>query len=278
MTIMDRTRGNLSKKMASRIRKDIVEMIHAAGSGHPGGSLSAADILATLYFEKMMINPKEPEKRDRDRFVLSKGHAAPALYATLSRRGYFDPSVLLGLRKMGSILQGHPDMRKVPGVDFSTGSLGQGFSGAVGMALANQLDRSSGKVYVLLGDGELNEGIVWEAAMAAGHYGLSNLIAIVDHNGLQIDGTNEEVMDLHPLDAKWSSFGWHVLMVDGHDHEALLDAYQEAEKQDRPVVLIANTVKGKGVSYMENQVEWHGKAPSDAELVQALKELGGDPS
>jgi len=268
--------GNALKETASRIRMDIVEMVHAAGSGHPGGSLSAADILSTLYFEKMNVDPQNPKKDDRDRFVLSKGHAAPVLYATLARRGYFNPEILKTLRVMGSILQGHPDMKKVPGVEFSTGSLGQGFSVSVGMALANKIDNSDSKTYVLLGDGELNEGIVWEAAMAASHYKLSNLTAIVDYNGLQIDGANEDVMDIRPLDAKWESFGWHVMIVDGHDHDALLKAYAQAETIDKPVVMIAKTIKGKGVSFMEDNAGWHGKAPNDSELEQAMKELGGD--
>jgi len=268
--------GNVLKETANCVRMDIVEMIHSAGSGHPGGSLSAADILTTLYFKKMNINPQNPKKEGRDRFVLSKGHAAPVLYSTLARRGYFDPAILNTLRVKGSILQGHPDMKKVPGVEFSTGSLGQGFSVSVGMALANKLDNTDAKTYVLLGDGELNEGLVWEAAMAASHYNLSNLTAIVDNNGLQIDGANEDVMDIRPLDAKWKSFGWHVMVVDGHDRDALLQAYNQAETIDKPVVLIAKTVKGKGVSFMENNAGWHGKAPNDSELEQARKDLGGD--
>jgi len=206
----------------------------------------------------------------------AKGHAAPVLYYVLARRGYFEPEILTTLRVKGSILQGHPDMKKVPGVEFSTGSLGQGFSVSVGMALANQIDNSDAKTYVLLGDGELNEGLVWEAAMAASHYKLSNLTAIVDYNGLQIDGPNEEVMDIRPLDAKWKSFGWHVICVDGHDNDALLEAYDQAEQLEGPVVLIATTIKGKGVSFMEGDAGWHGKAPNDSELEQAIKELGGD--
>ncbi len=266
------------QSVAQQIRRDIVEMIHVAGSGHPGGSLSAVEILTTLYFDTMDIDPKEPDRSLGDRFVLSKGHAAPALYATLARRGYFNPEILGTLRKMGSILQGHPDMKKVPGVDFSTGSLGQGFSGAVGMALASRLDASDKKIYALLGDGELNEGIVWEAAMAAAHYGLSNLVAIVDHNGLQIDGSNDEVMSLGPLANKWTSFGWHVIPVNGHDPAALIHAFRSAEAVDSPVVLIAETIKGKGVSFMEDQAGWHGKAPNAEELSKALAELGGDQS
>lgn len=269
-------KSNLLKETANRVRMDIVEMVHAAGSGHPGGSLSSADILTTLYFEKMNVDPKNPKKEGRDRFVLSKGHAAPVLYSTLARKGYFSPDILKTLRVRGSILQGHPDMKKVSGVEFSTGSLGQGFSVSVGMALANKLDNSSSKTYVLLGDGELNEGIVWEAAMSASHYKLSNLTAIIDYNGLQIDGANEDVMDIRPLDSKWESFGWTVLVADGHNHEELLSAYDKAETVEGPVVIIANTVKGKGVSFMEGNAGWHGKAPNDSELEQAAKELGGD--
>lgn len=268
--------GNMLKETANRIRMDIVEMVHAAGSGHPGGSLSAADIMATLYFQKMNVDPKNPKMEGRDRFVLSKGHAAPVLYATLARRGYFDPAELKSLRVKGSMLQGHPDMKKVPGVEFSTGSLGQGFSVSVGIALANKIDKSQAKTYVLLGDGEMNEGIVWEAAMAASHYNLSNLTAVVDYNGLQIDGANEDVMDIRPLDAKWESFGWHVMIVDGHDYEALSQAFDQAVNIDKPVVMIAKTTKGKGVSYMEDNAGWHGKAPNDSELEQAMKDLGGD--
>lgn len=258
---------------AAQIRKDIVEMITAAASGHPGGSLSAADIMTVLYFEHMSIDPANPAWQQRDRFVLSKGHAAPVLYAALARRGFFDPAILNTLRQTGSILQGHPDMRKVPGVDMSTGSLGQGISAAVGMALALRGDKNPANVYVLLGDGELNEGIVWEAAMAASHYKLGNLVAILDYNGLQIDGTNEEVMGTKPVDDKWRSFGWQVMETDGHDLEAIAAALKEADQADKPVMIIAHTVKGKGVSFMENQLGWHGKAPSRSEMDQAIQEL-----
>lgn len=261
------------KSTAVQIRKDIVEMITAAASGHPGGSLSAADIMTVLYFEHMNIDPANPTWDQRDRFVLSKGHAAPVLYATLARRGFFPAEILNTLRQTGSKLQGHPDMRKVPGVDMSTGSLGQGISAAVGMAMALCLDKSPSKVYALLGDGELNEGIVWEAAMAASHYKLGNLVAILDYNGLQIDGPNEDVMGIKPVDDKWRSFGWHVLETDGHDHAAIASALKEADEMDKPVLIIAHTVKGKGVSFMENQVGWHGKAPSRSELDQAIQEL-----
>lgn len=261
------------KETARQIRQDIVEMIAAAASGHPGGSLSAADIMTVLYFDHMQVNPSEPQWAERDRFVLSKGHAAPVLYATLARRGFLDPAILNTLRQTGSKLQGHPDMRKVPGVDMSTGSLGQGISAAVGMALALRLDGKASRVFALLGDGELNEGIVWEAAMAAGHYKLSNLVAILDYNGLQIDGTNDEVMRISPVDAKWKSFGWHVIKADGHDIPSIQEALKEADAAAGPVLIIAKTVKGKGISFMENQVGWHGKAPSAAELEQAKQEL-----
>lgn len=258
---------------AIQIRKDIVGMITAAASGHPGGSLSSADILTVLYFEHMNIDPNNPLWDKRDRFVLSKGHAAPVLYATLARRGFFEPEILNTLRQIGSILQGHPDMRKVPGVDMSTGSLGQGISVAVGMALALRMDQNPSRVFALLGDGELNEGIVWEAAMAASHYRLANLVAILDYNGLQIDGPNEVVMGIKPVDDKWRSFGWLVLETDGHDPEAISATLKEADKAEQPVLIIAHTVKGKGVSFMENQVGWHGKAPSRSELDQAISEL-----
>lgn len=261
---------------ATEIRKDIIKMVHAASSGHPGGSLSAADLMTALYFNTMNIDPENPKMAGRDRFVLSKGHAAPVLYATLARKGYFPVEELLSLRKINSRLQGHPDMKNIPGVEMSTGSLGQGISAAVGMAMASKLDQDGSHVYALLGDGELNEGLVWEAAMAAAHYKLDNLTAILDFNGLQIDGKNDDVMAVKPVDAKFESFGWHVIIVDGHDIEAIIAAYEAAKAyKGKPSVVIANTVKGKGVSFMENQVGWHGKAPSDDELATALNELGG---
>lgn len=261
---------------ARQIRRDIIEMTHAAKSGHPGGSLSAVEILTTLYFDEMKIDPSEPKLKDRDLFVLSKGHAAPVLYAALARRGYFNPEELVTLRQLGSRLQGHPDMKNIPGVEMSTGSLGQGFSTAVGMALSTRVTGSKSRVYALLGDGELNEGLIWEAAMAGAHYKLSNLVAILDFNGLQIDGTNEEVMAVSPVDHKFKSFGWNVLTADGHDFEALKRAFAEARTFDNaPTVILATTVKGKGVSFMENQVGWHGKAPSADEKALALDELGG---
>jgi len=264
------------KSVASQIRQDIVEMVHAAGSGHPGGSLSSADLMTVLYFDEMNIDPKESEMTSRDRFVLSKGHAAPVLYSTLARRGFFDPSELVQLRKMGHMLQGHPNMTYVPGVDMSTGSLGQGFSASVGMALSAKLDDASYRTYALLGDGELNEGLIWEAAMSAAHYKLDNLCAMLDYNGLQIDGANEDVMGIKPVDKKFESFGWHVIHVDGHDLEAIQAGFAEAKNtKGKPSVLIAKTVKGKGVSFMEGEASWHGTAPSKEQTEQAISELGG---
>jgi transketolase len=267
---------NEMKQTADQIRQDIVKMVNAAGSGHPGGSLSSADLLSVLYFDVMNIDPNEPKMASRDRFVLSKGHAAPVLYSTLARRGFFDPSELINLRKMGHMLQGHPNMTYVPGVDMSTGSLGQGFSASVGMALSAKLDDVSFRTYALLGDGELNEGLVWEAAMSAAHYKLDNLCAILDYNGLQIDGKNEDVMGVAPVDSKFESFGWHVIHVDGHDYEAISKAYEEAANtKGKPSILIAKTIKGKGVSFMENEASWHGTAPTAEQTEQAIAELGG---
>ena len=262
------------KKQAKEIRKDIVTMIGQAKSGHPGGSLSAAEILTYLYFEEMNIDPKNPKWEDRDRFVLSKGHAAPVLYAALARRGYFPVEELSTLRKIGSHLQGHPDMNKVPGVDMSTGSLGTGFSAANGMALACKLDQKENYVYTLLGDGELQEGQVWEAAMSAAHYKLDNLIAFVDNNGLQIDGNIDDVLSPNPIDAKFAAFGWHVLTIDGHDFRQIAAAVAAAKaEKGRPTMIVAKTVKGKGVSYMENQAGWHGSAPNEEQVAAALTEL-----
>jgi transketolase len=264
------------QEIAQTIRRDIVEMVYLAGSGHPGGSLSAADILTVLYYEKMNVNAQEPQMVNRDRFVLSKGHAAPVLYSTLARKGYFDVVEMKSLRKVGAMLQGHPDMKNIPGVEMSTGSLGQGFSTSVGMALANKLDKSPSKTYVLLGDGELNEGIVWEAAMSAAQFKLDSLVAILDYNKLQIDGRNDDVMGVHPVDEKFRSFGWHVIECDGHDLEAIYQALVQADTiSGKPTLVIANTLKGKGVSFMEDQVGWHGKAPSQEEFNKAMKELGG---
>lgn len=257
------------------IRKDIVKMIGKASSGHPGGSLSSAEILTLLYFEQMNVDEKNPQDVNRDRFVLSKGHAAPVLYATLAAKGFFPKEELENLRQLGSILQGHPDMNKVPGVDMSTGSLGQGISVATGMALGCKMDNKTNKVFVLLGDGELQEGLVWEAAMAAGHYQLNNLIAFVDNNNLQIDGAVCDVMTPHPIDAKFAAFNWNVIVVeDGHDFDELRTAVEAAKKSDdKPTVIICKTIKGKCVSFMENNAGWHGKGPNADEVKQALAEL-----
>ena len=265
------------QEKAKDVRIDIIRQIHSAGSGHPGGSLSAADIITYLYFAEMNIDPQDPHKAGRDRFVLSKGHAAPALYAALAEKGYFPKETLLTLRQAGSILQGHPDRKKVPGVDMSTGSLGQGISAAVGMALANKIDENGARVYSVLGDGELQEGMVWEAAMAAAHYGLSNLTIFVDHNGLQIDGRTEDVITVAPIAEKFESFGWDVQKIDGHDFEQIAAAVENAKAvSDKPQAIIAETIKGKGVSFMENEAGWHGKAPNDEQAEQAVTELGGE--
>ena len=262
--------------VAKNIRIGIVKAIHAAGSGHPGGSLSAADIVATLYFDEMNVDPKDPKKADRDKFILSKGHAGPVQYAALAEKEFFPKEDLLGLRKIGNKLQGHPDLHKVPGVEMSTGSLGQGFSVASGMAMANKLDNNPGRIYVLLGDGELQEGIVWEAAMSSAHYKLDNLVAIVDFNELQIDGNIDDVMGVKPIDDKFKSFGWNVIMIDGHDLKQIKDALSKAKAcKGKPTVIIAKTSKGKGVSFMEDKAGWHGKAPSLEEAQMAVSELGG---
>ena len=251
-------------------------MICKSKSGHPGGSLSAVEILTALYFDQMNIDPTNPKMEDRDRFVLSKGHAAPALYATLSERGYFDKEELNHLRQIGSMLQGHPDMKKIPGVEMSTGSLGQGFSVACGMAMAAKLDNAPWNVYALLGDGEVQEGIIWEAAMSAAHYKLDNMIAFLDYNGLQIDGDVESVMNINPIEDKFKTFGWNVITIDGHDFDQIFAALDMAKDTvDKPTMIIAKTIKGKGVSFMENQASWHGSAPSEEQLQQALSELGG---
>jgi len=262
------------KEKALEMRREIVEMITAAGSGHPGGSLSAADILTYLYFHEMNIDPKNPTKDGRDRFILSKGHAAPVLYAALALRGYFPVEELATLRKLGSKLQGHPDMRKVPGVEMSTGSLGQGLSAANGMALADKLDGRTNRIYVMVGDGEMQEGQIWEAAMAAAHYRLDNVTGFLDYNGLQIDGPIEEVMNSAPLADKWRAFGWHVLEIDGHDFTQIAGAVEDAKHvKGKPTMIVAKTVKGKGVSFMEDQVGWHGVALKPEELERALVEL-----
>lgn len=259
---------------AREIRKDIISMLAEAGSGHPGGSLSAADIVTALYFHEMNLDPVNPAWPERDRFVLSKGHGAPVLYAALAERGYFPKEKLMTLRKLGSILQGHPDMKKVPGVEISTGSLGQGLSAANGMALAGKLDGKDYRVYVLIGDGESQEGQIWEAGMFAAHYRLDNLVAFLDHNGLQIDGKITDVMSPEPLEEKWRAFGWHVEIIDGHNFEEIIAALERAKEiKDQPTMIIANTIKGKGVSFMENVAGWHGAAPKPEEAAQALREL-----
>lgn len=264
------------KETAKTIRQDIIEMLAESNSGHPGGSLSAVEILTALYFSEMNVNPENPHFEDRDRFVLSKGHAAPVLYSTLAEKGYFEKKHLKTLRKLGSILQGHPNMNDTPGVDMSTGSLGQGLSAANGMALAGKLDKKDYRVFVLLGDGELEEGQVWEAAMTSAHYKLDNVTAFVDHNRLQIDGPVEKVMNPEPVADKFAAFGWHVISIDGHSFEEIFKAIDEAKTiKGRPTMIVANTVKGKGVSFMENQAGWHGTAPNKEQRDQAIKELGG---
>lgn len=262
------------QKMANEVRKGIIASTHSAKAGHPGGSLSAADIFTFLYFEEMNVDPKNPQWADRDRFVLSKGHTAPGLYAALAHKGFFPVEDLLTLRKVGSYLQGHPSMKSVPGVDMSTGSLGQGISTAVGMALAGKLDNKDYRVYTVLGDGEIQEGQVWEAAMMAGHKKLDNLVAVVDNNGLQIDGDVSDVCSPYPIDEKFASFGWHTINIDAHDFDAIRAAFKEAkETKGQPTVIIAKSIKGKGVSFMENQVSWHGVAPNDEQYEKAMAEL-----
>lgn len=273
MVKVDQKRLN---ETALEIRRSIIRSVYAAGSGHPGGSLSAVEIMTALYFEKMKIDPKNPKWEERDRFILSKGHAAPVLYAALAEKGFFPKEELLKLRHVDAMLQGHPDMKGTPGVEMSTGSLGQGFSTSIGMALGAKLDQRSNRIYVLLGDGEVQEGIVWEAAMAAAHYQLDNLTAFMDYNGLQIDGNTDEVMNINPITDKWKSFGWNVVAIDGHDYDQIFDALEKAEStKNQPTVIIAKTVKGKGVSFMENQAGWHGNAPKKEEAEKALEELGG---
>lgn len=262
------------KKTANEVRKNIMTAVYHAHSGHPGGSLSAADILTYLYFEEMNIDPKNPKKADRDRFVLSKGHAAPGLYSTLAERGYFDKEELKGLRHVGCFLQGHPDMKHTPGVDMSSGSLGQGISAAVGMALAGKMDNADYRVYALLGDGEIQEGQVWEASMLAANHKLDNLVVIVDNNNLQIDGTVEDVNSPYPIDEKFKAFKFHVININGNDFGEIAAAFKEArEHKGQPTAIIAKTVKGKGVSFMENLVGWHGKAPNEEEYETAMKDL-----
>jgi transketolase len=261
-------------KTANEVRKGIVTAVHSAKAGHPGGSLSCADLMTYLYFEEMNIDPKDPQKSDRDRFVLSKGHCAPALYSALAQRGYFPVEELTTLRKLGSHLQGHPCMQHTPGVDMSSGSLGQGISVAVGMALSAKLSNDSYRVYTLLGDGELAEGQVWEASMFAGHKKLDNLVVIVDNNGLQIDGKIEDVCNPYPIDKKFEAFNFHVINIDAHDFDQIRAAFKEArETKGKPTAIIMKSIKGKGVSFMENQAGWHGKAPNDEQYEIAMEDL-----
>lgn len=262
------------KKIANEIRKDIVREVHSAKSGHPGGSLSAADIFTYLYFEELNIDPADPKKADRDRFVLSKGHVAPGLYATLAHRGYFPVEDLITLRHVGSYLQGHPDMKHIPGVDMSSGSLGQGISSAVGMALSAKLTGEDYRVYTLLGDGEIQEGQVWEAAMFAGHRKLDNLVVIVDNNGLQIDGNIADVCSPYPIAEKFKAFNFETIEINAHDFDEIAAAFKKAKEiKGKPTAIIAKSVKGKGVSFMENQAGWHGKAPNDEQYAQAMEDL-----
>ena len=261
-------------KTANEVRKGIVTAVHSVKSGHPGGSLSAADIYTYLYFEEMNIDPKDPKKADRDRFVLSKGHTAPGYYSTLAHRGFFPVEDLTTLRKVGSYLQGHPDMKHIPGVDMSSGSLGQGISAAVGMAISAKLSDDDYRVYTLLGDGEIQEGQVWEASMLAGHRKLDNLVVIVDNNNLQIDGKITDVNSPYPIDKKFEAFNFHVINIDGNDFDQIEAAFKEARKtKGMPTAIIAKTIKGKGVSFMEDQAGWHGKAPNDEQYAQAMEEL-----
>ena len=262
------------QKVANEVRKGIITSVHAAKAGHPGGSLSAADIFTYLYFEEMNVDPKDPKKADRDRFVLSKGHTAPGLYSALAQKGYFPVEDLETLRHLGSYLQGHPDMKHIPGVDMSSGSLGQGISAAVGMAIAGKMDNADYRVYTLLGDGEIQEGQVWEASMMAGFRKLDNLVVIVDNNNLQIDGAIDEVCSPYPIDKKFEAFNFHVINIDGNDFDLIDAAFKEAKAtKGMPTAIIAHTVKGKGVSFMENQVGWHGTAPNDEQYAVAMEEL-----
>ncbi|PBC89050.1 transketolase subunit A [Caldicellulosiruptor bescii] len=271
---MDRAKELELKKIATEIRKSIIIQTASAGSGHPGGSLSGVEILTYLYFVEMNIDPKNPKDPNRGRFVLSKGHASPLLYAVLAEKGFISKDELTGFRQIYSNLQGHPDMKKIPGVEMSTGSLGQGLSVANGMALAAKLDGKNYRVYVLLGDGEIQEGQIWEAAMTAAHYKLDNLTAFLDHNGLQIDGKITEVMSPEPVDEKFKAFGWHVIKIDGHDFNQIEKAVNEAKTiKEKPTIIIAETVKGKGVSFMENEAGWHGTAPNKEQAQKALEEL-----
>lgn len=271
---MNQTKKDMLKEAASNIRLGALECVYSANSGHPGGSLSIADVLAYLYFEKMNINPENPKDPNRDRFVLSKGHACPAVYSALANRGFFSKDLLKTFRNKDSILQGHPDMKNVPGIDMSTGSLGQGISAACGMALTGKTSDAKWRVYTILGDGECEEGQVWEAAMFAAHYKLDNLLAFVDFNGLQIDGPVTEVINPTPIDEKFKAFGWNVVLADGHDFDSIENAVSECEKvKGKPSVIVMKTVKGKGVSFMENKVEWHGSAPNAEQYETAVSDI-----
>ena len=271
---MENKRIEELKEIAKNIRKGIIESVYNGKSGHPGGSLSIADIMTVLYFNELNINPENSKDENRDRLVLSKGHCAPALYSCLSNKGFFDIEELKTLRNIESRLQGHPDMKKIPGVDMTTGSLGQGLSAANGMAIAGKMDNKDYRVYCILGDGEIEEGQIWEAAMASAKYKLDNLCVIVDNNNLQIDGTIEEVMSSYPIDKKFRSFGFEIINIDGHDIEEIIKAFEVAKNvKEKPTCIIAKTVKGKGVSFMENQVGWHGKAPNEEQYKQAIEEL-----
>ena len=262
------------EKTAAEVRVGVVKAIHNAGSGHPGGSLSAADIVTALYFSEMNVDPKNPKMEGRDKFILSKGHAGPVQYSALALKGYFPVEDFMTLRKLGSKFQGHPDMNKVPGVDMTTGSLGQGLSVANGMAIAGKIDNKNYRVYCILGDGEIEEGQIWEAAMAANKYKLDNLCVIIDNNNLQIDGTIEEVMSSYPIDEKFKSFGFQIINIDGHDIDEIMKAFEVARNiKGKPTCIIAKTIKGKGVSFMENQVGWHGKAPNEVQYTQAMNEF-----
>lgn len=276
MSVSDALIAELEQR-ALHIRRDILRMVYAAQSGHPGGSLSAADIVTALYFHYMRVDPENPGWEDRDRFLLSKGHACPVWYSALAEKGFFPVEELLTLRRINGRLQGHPDMLKTPGVDMTTGSLGQGLSAGVGMALGLKLDGSRARVYVMLGDGEINEGQIWEAAMAASKYRLDNLIAIVDYNNLQLDGWCHEVMPIEPVVDKWEAFNWQVFEMDGHKMRQIIEIIDKARQvQGKPCVIVAHTVKGKGVSFMENECGWHGKAPTKLEFEQAMHELSGE--
>ena len=262
------------EEKALNIRREVVKMIHMAASGHPGGALSLTDILTVLYFKELNVDSSNPKDENRDRFVLSKGHASAALYATLSEKGFFEKDELLGFRKLNCMLQGHPDMKNIPGVDMSTGSLGQGLSAANGMAIAGKLDKKDYRVYCVLGDGEIQEGQVWEAAMTSSKYKLDNLCVIVDNNNLQIDGTIDKVMNPYPIDKKFEAFGFNVINIDGHNYSQIINAFEQAKNtKNKPTAIIAKTIKGKGVSFMENQAGWHGKAPNDEQFEQAMQDL-----